>query len=365
MEDFSYLNALIQDELEEAVEEIGEGYRHVWVVAEMADGRFTTATLEGIGQGRDIADQFGVYLYGVLIGSDLDESLAQVMIQYGVDKLFLLDDPALAQYQVETYTKALADLINKQRPEIVLLTASPWGNDLAPRLAQRLNTGLFSHCLELSLDMAERQLLGTSSRLGGDCFHIRACPEARPQIATLEPGAFRPADQDQYRRGEVERVAVDLEGISGKLNWVDWDMPALSEAEAAVTPQPIPLAKSRIIVSAGRGLKDAPGFALAQQLAEALGGQITGSRGALDEGWIDEEQQVGVTGQTVRPDLYIACGISGAIHHVVGMQDARFVVAINRDNQAPIMQVANVIVVGDAEEVVGALVNELCKNQKE
>lgn len=349
--DFSYLDTLLGEELEEVVEEVGVGYRHVWVVAEVADGALTPATLEAMGQGRDIADQFGVYLYGVLLGSDLDEELGQALIRHGADKVFLLDDPALAQYQVETYTQALADLVNKRRPEILLMPASPLGNDLAPRLAQRLGTGLISHCVQLSLDMAERQVLGTFPVLGGRYFHTVACPEARPQMVTLQPGAFRPAFEDPYRSGEVERVPVALEGVEGKLTWVDLD--------ATVEKPPVPLAKAKVIVSAGRGLKDEEGFALVQQLAKVLGGQVAGSRGALDEGWIGEDQQVGMAGQTVKPDLYVACGISGAIQHYLGMQDAGFVVAINRDEHAPIMKVANVGVVGEVKAVISALIQQL------
>jgi len=351
--DFSYLEALMGEELEEVVEEVGPGYRHVWVVAEVTDGALTPATREVMGQGRDIADQFGVYLYGVLLGSDLDEELARALIRYGADKVFVMDDPALAQYQVETYTKALADLVKARRPEILLLPASPWGNDLAPRLAQRLNTGLISHCVQLSLDMAERQLLGTFPMLGGEYFHTFACPEARPQMATLQPGAFRPAYEDPYRSGEIEKVPVELEGVAGKLTWLDMD--------ASVEKPPVPLAKAKVIVSAGRGLKDKEGFALVQQLAAALGGEVAGSRGAFDEGWINEEQQVGMTGQTVKPNLYIACGISGAIQHYLGMQNAGFIVAINRDEKAPIMKVAHIGVVGDAREVIPVLISTLAK----
>lgn len=349
--DFSYLDSMMEDELDDTVEDVGEGYRHVWVVAETSDGALTPAALEAMGQGRDIADQFGVYMYAVLVGSGLDEELAQNLVQCGADKVLLIDDPALAQYQVETYVQVLADLVNERRPEILLMPASPLGNDLAPRLAQRLETGLMSHCVQLSLDMAERQLVGSFPVMGGEYFHPAVCPEARPQIATLEPGAFSPAYEDTYRTGDVERVPVVLDGVKGELIWLDLD--------AVVDKLPIPLTEARVIVSVGRGMQDEAGLVLAQQLADALGGQVAGSRGAFDEGWIDEEQQVGMAGQTVEPDLYIACGISGAIQHYLGMQDAGFVVAINRNEQAPIMSAANVSVVGDAKEVISALLEEL------
>ena len=352
--DFSYLDMLLEEESEELVEETGEGYRHVWVLAEADNRSLTPVTLEVMGQGRDIADQFGIYLFALLLGSDLDGALAQDLIHFGADKVLVVDDPALAQYQVEIYVEAVGELVNERQPEILLMPASPMGNDLAPRLAQRLETGLISHCVQLSLDMAERQLLGTFARMGGEYFHTISCPQARPQIATIEPGCFRPAYEEEFRQGEVEHLPLSVDSEAGRLTWLDMD--------AAVEKRPISLAQATVIVSAGRGLKDEQGFALMQRLADVLGGQTAGSRGALDEGWIDVAQQVGITGQTVKPDLYIACGISGAIQHYVGMQEAGFVVAINRDEDAPIMKVANVALVGDGQEIVAALIKELSED---
>ena len=352
--DFSYLDMLLEEESEELVEETGEGYRHVWVVAESDDKSLTPVTLEVMGQGRDIADQFGIYLFAMLLGSDLDSALAQDLIHLGADKVLVIDDLALVQYQVEIYSEAVARLVDERRPEILLLPASPLGNDLAPRLAQRLKTGLISHCVQLSLDMAERQLLGTFMRMGGEYFHTISCPQARPQIATIEPGCFRPAYKEEFRQGEVEQLPLTVDSTAGRLTWLNMD--------ADLEKQPVTLAQAAIIVSAGRGLKDEQGFILAQRLADVLGGQAAGSRGALDEGWIDVAQQIGITGQTVKPELYIACGISGAIQHYVGMQEAGFVVAINRDEEAPIMKAANVGLVGDSQEIVAALIKELSED---
>ncbi|NCF67484.1 MAG: electron transfer flavoprotein subunit alpha [Chloroflexi bacterium] len=350
--DFGYLDALIEADLDKAVEiETGGVYRHVWVLAEVNKQDILRASLAALGQGCDIADQFGVYLFAVLLGHRLDNRLAETLGAYGADQVLLVDDPALAQYQVETYTTTLANLISERQPEILLLPATPLGNDLAPRLAQRLETGLISHCVQLGLDMAERQLLGTVARMHGDYFHTLACPQARPQLATLEPDAFHLPYTDAGRSPIVERIAPGLDGAKGRLRWVEMD--------TAVTPAVKPLAESHIIVAAGRGLQDAEGFALAEQLAVALGGQVAGSRGALDEGWIDVEQQVGITGQTVKPDLYIACGISGAIQHLVGIQETRFVIAINSDENAPIMQRANLGAVGDVKAILRALLASL------
>jgi len=235
----------------------------------------------------------------------------------------------------------------------VLLPATPLGNDVAPRLAQRLNTCLMSHATELSMDMAERLLLGTSPVMGGEMFHTYACAERRPQIATLEPGYFRPPYADDYRSGDVQRVDVDLSGIEGKLEWLDHDVDF-------ALPQP-PLRRARVVVSAGRGMRNGDGFALVERLARALGGVVAGSRGALDEGWIAEEQVVGIGGESVKPDLYIACGLSGDVYHYFGLQEAGYVVAINPDESAPIMKVANLAIVGDASEVIPAMLEALAE----
>ena len=348
--DFSFLDDWTEEEAGPKLAEVGEGYRNIWVAAEGVDGAFSSATLEAMGQARDLADQIGVYVYGVLLGDGV-EALGQKLFAYGADVVLAADEPALGEYQPETYTQALACLVEQYRPEILLLPATPLGNDLAPRLAQRLNTGLISHCISLSFDMSERLLLGTFPVLGGEMYHTVACPEARPQIATLEPGAFRPPYEDTHRSGDVELVEANLGEASGRLTWVDLD------AEADLPA--VPLSKAKVVVSAGRGLQDAEGFALVEQLADALGGVVAGSRGAFDEGWIGEEQIVGVGGEEIAPDLYVACGISGDVYHYFGLQNAKFIVAINPDEDAPIMKVANMAVVGDAKLVIPALLEAL------
>ena len=348
--DFSYLDDWAEEEAGPQIAEAGEGYRNIWVLAEVAEGALCAPALEAMGQARELADQIGVYVYGVLLGSDV-ESLGQELIAYGADLVLVAQDPALAEYQPETYTQALACMVEQYRPEIFLLPATSLGNDLAPRLAQRLNTGLISHCVKLDLDMSERLLLGTFAVLGGEMYHTAACPEARPQMATLEPGHFRAPYEDAYRSGDVQQVDLDLGEASGKLAWLSLD----AEVDLPV----VPLSKAKVVVSAGRGLQDAEGFALAEQLADALGGVVAGSRGAFDEGWIDEEQMVGIGGQEIAPDLYVACGVSGDVYHYFGLQDAKFVVAINPDENAPIMKLANMAVVADAKLVVPALLEAL------
>jgi electron transfer flavoprotein alpha subunit len=348
--DFSYLDDWMEEEAGPKVEEVGEGYRNIWVAAEVADDALLPATLQAMGQARELADQIGVYVYGVLLGEGV-ESLGQELVAYGADKVLVAEHPDLAQYQPELYVHVLACLVEQYRPEIMLLPATPLGNDLAPRLAQRLNTGLISHCVKLGLDMAERLLLGTFAVYGGEMYNTVLCPDARPQIATLQPDYFRMPYQDTYHSGDVQAVEVDLAGVAGRLSWVDLD--ARADLPAAH------LSRAKVVVSAGRGMTDADGFALVEQLARALSGVVAGSRGAFDEGWIAEEQIVGVGGQFIAPDLYVACGVSGDIYHSFGLQDAKFVVAINPDENAPIMQVANMAVVGDAKQVIPAMLEAL------
>jgi electron transfer flavoprotein alpha subunit len=358
--DFSYLDDWAEEGTGAAVVEAGgEGYRNIWVLAEAAGGQLLPGTLEAIGQAREMADQIGVYVYCVLLGDGV-QALGEDLVPYGADKVLVADDPALAEYQPEAFVEVLAGLVNDHRPEILLLPATALGNDLAPRLAQRLNTGLISHCLRLSIDMSERLLLGTFAVMGGEVYHTVACPEARPQMATLEPGYFRKPYEDNYRSGDVQSVEVDLAGTAGRLTWTD------READLEL-PAP-KLAKAKVVIAAGRGLGDAEGFALVEQLAQALrpekGGaaaaaKIAGSRGAFDKGWIEEDQIVGVGGESVAPDLYVACGLSGDIYHHFGLQDAKFIVAINTDANAPIMKMANMAVVGDARQIIPAMLEAL------
>jgi electron transfer flavoprotein alpha subunit len=349
--DFSYLDDWTEEEESKGpIEEVGEGYRNVWVVAQCTDATVLPDSLAAVGQARELADQIGVYVYGLLLGTD-SEPMGKSLIASGADKVLVANDPALAVYQPGVYVHLLADLVNEYRPEILLMSATPQGNDLAPRLAQRLNTGLVSHCVKLDLDMSERLLLGTYAVLGGEMFHTAVCPESRPQMATLQPGFFHPPYEDDYRSGEVQSIDADIGGAQEQLEWLSMD--------ATIDLPARPLSGASVIVSAGRGMGDADGFALVEELARALNGTVAGSRGAYDEGWIGEEQIVGVGGTFVAPDLYVACGVSGDIYHTFGLQEAKFTVAINLNADAPIMKSANMAIVGDARKVIPAMLEAL------
>jgi len=335
----------------EAIEEEEEiAYRDIWVVAEAEEGALTPVSLETVGKARELAASLGAYVQAVLLGESL-EGLAQELIHRGADSVYLADDPRLARYHLETYAQVLSDLFQEQKPEIILFGATELGQELAPRLAQRLGTGLISDCVDLSIDETERVLLARHPVYGGEYFHVSTFLGAKPQIAAVRPGAFRLPFADEYRYGDVEEIAVNLERIEGQVK-------VLSVAAEGVQPE-VPLSKARVIVAGGRGVGDAEGFALVEALAEALGGQVAGSRGALDEGWISEDRQVGLSEITVKPDLYIACGISGDVHHYFATQESKFVVAIHKDPDAPIFKIADVGIVGDPKEVIPPLLAAL------
>jgi len=335
------------DELLTPMEEATEAM-HAWAVAEVENGGIAPISYELLGAARDLADLLAVRAEVVLIGKDV-EALAGELVSRGADGVYVIDDAGLGEYQSETYVRVLGDLIRERKPEILLLGATDIGDDLAPRLAQELSTGLLPHCTRLEADQSERILLGTRPTYDGELMVTTACPEKRPQIATVRPGSIEPFPPDMSRTAEIERIAVE----------VGQDI-ARSRVLEVVEGLPEPgLQGASIVVAGGRGV-GAEGFRLLEELAREMGAAVGASRGAVDEGWVGREYWVGGAGGTsVAPDLYVACGISGALQHYLGVKDARFIVAINKNRDAPIFKVADIGIVGDVHEVVPALLEEL------
>ncbi|RPI82741.1 MAG: electron transfer flavoprotein subunit alpha/FixB family protein [Chloroflexi bacterium] len=360
--DFSYLDMWNETPGQEEGEAAVEGDRNVWMFAETVNGGLHPAALESMGQARELADAIGVYAYGVLLGVENTQH-AEALIARGADRILVAGDPLhpdkLAAYQPEIFTLALAALIKQYRPEIFLLPATDLGNDLAPRLAHHLSTGLISHCVKVEMDMAERLLVGTCPALGGEVYHAFTIPLLRPQIATLEPGYFRSPVPNSSRTGEIQQVDIDLEYAVGRLTW----------SKSSTTSETTPgnpkgnLRRARVVVAGGRGMGNQAGFALVRELAAALNASVAGSRGAFDQGWITEDEIVGVSGETIAPDLYIACGLSGEIYHTFSVQDARFIIAINTDQNAPIMKGANIALVADARQVIPGIIDAVKENR--
>lgn len=325
-------------------------YRGLWVVAEHLHGEFRRGTYELLGKGRELADKRGAELCAVLLGDQVQGRAAD-LIARGADKVYLAQDPVLAHYRTGPYTDVLAGMINQFKPEMVLVSATPQGRDLAPRVAARISAGLTADCTGLDIDEAEGLLVQTRPAFGGNLMATIVCRQARPQMATVRPGVMKALDPDASRQGEVVTILVHLDerAVIAKIVEI-----VQQEDEGRINLQ-----DAQIIVSGGRGLGKPENFSLIRELAEALGGAVGASRAAVDAGWIPAYHQVGQTGRTVQPRLYIACGISGAVQHLAGMGSSDVIVAINKDPLAPVFGVATYGIVGDLFEVVPALTKKL------
>jgi len=326
-----------------------QDYRNVWVFAEQRDRVLTKVSHQLMGKARQLADILGVQAEAVLLGSGV-EHLAAELIADGADVVYLAEHPALERYRTDAYTKVLAEHIEKGKPEIVLFGATTVGRDLAPRISQRIYTGLTADCTGLDIDQTERLLLQTRPAFGGNIMATIICPHHRPQMSTVRPGVMHAPQPNPSREGRVERIPVEI---------ADPDLSVAIVEVVKEAKRRVDLEDAKVIVSGGRGLGNPNGFALMRELADVLGGEVGSSRAAVDAGWIAKDHQVGQTGKTVRPDLYIACGISGAIQHQAGMKESKFIVAINKDPGAPIFQVADVGIVGDLYKVVPELVKQI------
>ncbi len=321
-----------------------DAYEGVWFWVEQFEGQAGSISWEMAGKGRQLADQLGVALTACVLGKHV-EQVAHEAISYGADRVFLVDDPTLSTYRTDPYAAVMVDLVERYKPEILIMGASSRGRDLAGSIATRLVTGLTADCTGLEIDPETRQLRQTRPAFGGNIMATILCPNHRPQMATVRHRVFEVPEKDDAREGQVvrERTLMAEDEIASKV--IDF----------LVEEENVNLADARIIVSGGRGVKGSEGFEPVRELAQVLGGAVGASRAAVDAGWIPYSHQVGQTGRTVRPDLYIACGISGAIQHLAGMRTAKVIVAINRDPEAPIFEVAHYGIVGDLFEVVPAL----------
>ncbi|WP_333657288.1 electron transfer flavoprotein subunit alpha [Tissierella praeacuta] len=326
-----------------------ELYRGVWVFAEQRDGELLNVAIELVGEGRKIADALETELTAVLLGKDVD-NLAEKLVKYGADNVLYADHPLLNVYTTDGYTKIIYDLIKERKPEIMLIGATNIGRDLGPRISARVHTGLTADCTKLDVDLENRRLMQTRPAFGGNLMATIICPDHRPQMSTVRPGVMEKAKYDESRKGNIVKFTPDLkdEDIRAKV------IEVVKGGKAEVQ-----LEESKIIVSGGRGLGNPEGFKLIEDLAKKLGGVVGASRATVDAGWIEHGHQVGQTGKTVRPSLYVACGISGAIQHLAGMQDSKVIVAINKDVDAPIFKIADYGIVGDVYEVLPELIEAL------
>lgn len=327
-------------------------YRGVWVFAEQREGKIASVAFELLGIGRKLADDLETSLSAILFGSS--ESEAAELIKWGADLVYHSTDPIFAHFHDEPYAQLLHSLINEHRPEIVLAGATPIGRSFFPRVAARVRTGLTADCTSLAIDRETRNMLQIRPAFGGNIMATILCPNHRPQMATVRPRVMKRCSYDETRKGDI--IAVRSEGLSARTKVLR----SVKETSECL----VNLQEADIIVSGGRGLGDAKGFALLGELAELIGGAVGSSRAAVDSGWIPYRHQVGQTGKTVCPKIYFACGISGAVQHLVGMQSSDIIIAINKNPEAPIFNVATYGIVGDLYEILPLLIKKI-KEAKE
>ncbi len=327
--------------------------KDVLIFCEQWDGIVAPVSYELLSVGRSLSDRLGSRLLAVILGSQIREQ-AQRLIPFGVDRVYCFDDAQLALPHEERYVELIVNLVKEIRPGIFLIGGTSLGRSLAPRIATRLGTGLTADCTGFDLDEAGN-LLQTRPTFGGNLMATILCPHHRPQMATVRPKVFAPPEPVPGFAGELVEMAVPQ------------DLPSRTEilSVTAGAVEEVNNADAEIIVAGGRGMGDPKNFALLEELAQLLGGTVAASRPVVDEGWVPYARQVGQTGRTVKPKVYIACGISGAIQHLVGMRSSDLIVAINKDPKAPIFQVAHYGIVGDVLEVVPALIAELKSQGKE
>ncbi len=342
------VGAIVIDKKEQSNSNLDD-HSGVWVIAEQRENKLMKVALELVSEGRKLANDLGKNLSAVLLGDGIKD-LAKDLIAHGADQVYVIEDPELKVYNTEPYVSALEQLISKEKPEAILVGATHHGRDLAPRLSARLQTGLTADCTELAIDQEKGVLLQTRPAFGGNLMATIVCPNHRPQMATVRPGVMVKEEPDYGRQGEVTDFKVDLAKLEIKAKVKE----VVKEAKKQVN-----LEEAKIVVSGGRGLGNSDGFKLLQELADAIGGEVGTSRACVDNGWIDHDHQVGQTGKTVQPDLYIACGISGAIQHLAGMSNSSVIVAINKDPNAAIFQIADYGIVGDIYQVLPKLIEEL------
>ena len=326
-------------------------YKGVWVFAEQREKKIMPVVIELLGEGKKLAEEVGCELCAVLCGSDV-EGLADELFEYGADKVYIADSPELEKYTTDGYTKVIFEAIEEYKPEIVLLGATHIGRDLGPCLAVKANTGLTADCTMLEIDPTDKKIKQTRPAFGGNLMATIVCPNHRPQMSTVRPGVMTKAERTPGKKGEIVKLNVSFK---------EGDIRTKVLEVVKSMKETVSLTDAEIIVAGGMGLGKAEGFDLLKELADKLGGIVASSRAAVDAGWIDHAYQVGQTGTTVKPKIYIACGISGAIQHVAGMQNSEQIIAINTAENAPIFEVADYGIVGDLYKVIPAMIEELGK----
>lgn len=323
-------------------------FKGVYVFIEQREGTVQNVALELLGKARELADKLGEEVVGILPGYKSTDQ-AQKCVEYGADRVLVIDAPELEAYTTEPYAQAINQVISERKPAIVLFGATTIGRDLGPRLSARVGTGLTADCTGLEIS-DDRDLMMTRPAFGGNLMATIVCREHRPQMSTVRPGVMRMAQPDKNRKGEIEQVKIDFNPAKFRVR---------VKEHVKASKNLVDIADAKILVSGGRGVGSKEGFDTLHKLADAIGAEVSSSRAMVDAGIIGHERQVGQTGKTVRPDVYFALGISGAIQHLAGMEESEFIIAINKDKFAPIFSVADLGIVGDLHKIVPMLTERL------
>lgn len=328
-------------------------YQGVLIFAEQLDGKVSNVAYELIGKGRELAEDLDTEVTAIVMGHNI-ASLADDLAARGAQKVIVVDDPCLENYTTEPYTSTIYQAIEEFQPAIVLYGATAIGRDLAPRVSGRVHTGLTADCTKLEIDPDTKNLMMTRPAFGGNLMATILCPDFRPQMSTVRPGVMVKRPVDKTAKAQVINWKPDL---TKNKKFVE-----VTEVIRKVSER-MDIQDAKILVSGGRGIGSAEDFAILEALADKMGGVVAGSRAAVDSGWLEKDQQVGQTGKTVRPDLYFAIGISGAIQHLAGMEESDYIIAINKDATAPIFDIADVGIVGDWHTIVPALTEAIAAEQ--
>ncbi len=323
-------------------------YKNVYVFVEQREGVIQNVGLELLGKARELADALNEKVYAMLLGHDLTTQ-AQECIAYGADTVLRVDAPELATYVTEPYAQAIYQIIRDNKPSIVLIGATTIGRDLGPRLSARVETGLTADCTGLEIS-EDRDLLMTRPAFGGNLMATIICKEHRPQMSTVRPGVMRMGQRDENRKGTIEDVKINFDKSKFRVRVLE---------TVKQTKNLVDITEAHVLISGGRGVGNAEGFDMLRTMANTIGAEVSASRAMVDAGVLGHERQVGQTGKTVRPDLYFAMGISGAIQHLAGMEESEYIIAINKDKFAPIFNVADLGIVGDVRKIVPLLTEKL------
>ena len=323
-------------------------YKNVYVFVEQREGVIQNVGLELLGKARELADALNEKVYAMLLGHDLTTQ-AQECIAYGADTVLRVDAPELATYVTEPYAQAIYQIIRDNKPSIVLIGATTIGRDLGPRLSARVETGLTADCTGLEIS-EERDLLMTRPAFGGNLMATIICKEHRPQMSTVRPGVMRMGQRDENRQGTIEDVKINFDKSKFRVRVLE---------TVKQTKNLVDITEAHVLIPGGRGVGNAEGFDMLRAMANTIGAEVSASRAMVDAGVLGHERQVGQTGKTVRPDLYFAMGISGAIQHLAGMEESEYIIAINKDKFAPIFNVADLGIVGDVRKIVPLLTEKL------